>query len=167
MADVKSAYLLQREPLWTCVLTSATHTPATAAGLQQRANTLRSAVLKKRVTSEAPHASTQRWQSKRTVCLVHGCCVHALSSAYDRPRLSRSRWSHIENTVDAQLFEKPPIFGVNATPDEEVLQDTGGPLVVAARAAHRALRSSPVRLALNVNHITLLGECAASAEAFF
>lgn len=64
------------------------------------------------------------------------------------PYFSRSCWSHVENAVDAQLFQKPPIFGVCTAPDEKVVQDARRSLVVAAGAAHRALPvPCPLRLA--------------------
>lgn len=68
------------------------------------------------------------------VCVL---CALSLSTLL---RLSRSRWSHVEDAVDAELFEKPPILGVYPAPDEQVVQHTRGSLVVAARAAHRAPR---------------------------
>lgn len=92
------------------------------------------------------------------------CVLCALSTLC----LSRSRRSHVEDAVDAELFEKPPIFGVYSAPDEKVFQDTRGSLVVAARAAHRALPVLPCPLGvLSPTCWAIARGAAPRTEAFF
>lgn len=64
-----------------------------------------------------------------TATAVSGCPI-------PHPRSGRS---HVQYAVDAQVLEEPPVFRVRAAPDEEVLEDSGGPLIAATRASHRDL----------------------------
>lgn len=67
----------------------------------------------------------------------------------DRSLDSRSGRGDIENAVDPELLEEPPVLRVHSAPNKQVLKDASWPLVIAGAAhnlpAHTARLCTPVR----------------------
>lgn len=77
---------------------------------------------------------------------------------------SRSRRRDIENAVDPEFLEEPPILRVHSAPDKQVLKDASWPLVVAGAAHGLPARSVRPLLVLLVQLLCKRGNEATSFE---